>query len=67
MIAPRFERGTVCLECGGPGIMEAANKRAYEAGGFSVGCNIILPFEQKQNPYLHKWIDIRYFFVRKFL
>jgi uncharacterized protein (TIGR00730 family) len=32
-----------------------------------VGCNIILPFEQKPNPYLHKWIDIRYFFVRKFL
>lgn len=47
--------------------MEAANKGAMKAGGYSVGCNIILPFEQKPNPYLHKWIDIRYFFVRKFL
>ncbi|MCB0375187.1 MAG: LOG family protein, partial [Sinomicrobium sp.] len=39
----------------------------YEAGGYSVGCNIILPFEQKPNPYLHKWINIPYFFVRKFV
>jgi hypothetical protein len=51
--------GFTVMTGGGPGIMEA--------GGYSVGCNIVLPFEQKHNPYLHKWIDIPYFFIRKVL
>ncbi len=59
--------GFTIMTGGGPGIMEAANRGARDVNGRSVGCNIELPFEQTHNPYLDKWVTIKYFFVRKTL
>lgn len=57
--------GFAIMTGGGPGIMEAGNRGAREAGGLSLGCNIVLPHEQMPNPYLDRFTTMKYFFVRK--
>jgi uncharacterized protein (TIGR00730 family) len=59
--------GFTVMTGGGPGIMEAANRGAKEAGGTSIGCNIELAQEQTPNPYLDRWITFRHFYVRKLM
>ena len=57
--------GFTVMSGGGPGVMEAANRGAKDAGGRTVGCNIELSREQRPNPYLDVWVTFRHFFVRK--
>ncbi len=58
-------RGFTVMTGGGSGVMEAASRGAKEAGGFTVGCNIVLPEEQKVNPWIDRSVTFEHFFVRK--
>jgi len=59
--------GFTVMTGGGPGLMEAANRGAKDVRGRTIGCNIKLPKEQHPNPYLDRWVEFRYFFVRKMM
>ncbi|WP_343115677.1 TIGR00730 family Rossman fold protein [Ostreiculturibacter nitratireducens] len=61
------EEGFTVMTGGGPGLMEAANRGARDAGGYSLGCNIILPTEEEPNAYLDQFVEFEHFFVRKLM